>query len=74
MRKEVAEPRWSAAKRTVTDAKKGVRYRRVRPVVIGDSTAEGPGCGLRKRVPGDQACGRSTDSCAEDWTAQTAGR
>ena len=56
------------SERTVTDAKKGVPVPPgVRLVVIGDSTAAGAGLpAVRNASRADQACGRSTDSYAED--------
>ncbi len=53
---------------TVIDAKKGVPVPPgVRLVVIGDSTAAGAGLPpVRDASRADQACGRSTDSYAED--------
>ena len=52
----------------VTDARKGVPVPPgVRLVVIGDSTAAGAGLpAVRNASRADQACGRSTDSYAED--------
>ena len=52
----------------VTDARKGVPVPPgVRLVVIGDSTAAGAGLpAVRDASRADQACGRSTDSYAED--------
>ena len=52
----------------VTDAKKGVPVPPgVRLVVMGDSTAAGAGLpAVRDASRADQACGRSTDSYAED--------
>ena len=59
---------WSAASPRVADAKKGVPVPPgVRLVVIGDSTAAGAGLpAVRDASRADQACGRSTDSYAED--------
>jgi hypothetical protein len=56
------------SERTVTDAGKGVPVPPgVRLVVIGDSTAAGAGLpAVRDASRADQACGRSTDSYAED--------
>gem|GEM_PF-398602 len=56
------------SERTVTNAKKGVPVPPgVRLVVIGDSTAAGAGLpAVRDASRADQACGRSTDSYAED--------
>jgi hypothetical protein len=56
------------SERTVTDARKGVPVPPgVRLVVIGDSTAAGAGLPwVHDASRADQACGRSTDSYAED--------
>jgi hypothetical protein len=56
------------SERTTIDAKKGVPVPPgVRLVVIGDSTAAGAGLpAVRDASRADQACGRSTDSYAED--------
>ena len=56
------------SERTATDARKGVPVPPgVRLVVIGDSTAAGAGLpAVHDASRADQACGRSTDSYAED--------